>query len=360
MTLLSPPTSSPMRSILIGLAALLTAAGPMAAQHRVIQSPEGRGLTLVETLEGYRIEEPAGPTTAVEVSQGTTLSAFHELPGGWIAAGHRWTDAGYQLVLLRQTGGEVERLEPPAKTMEAFRMAPALLLEKGELTGLAWLEGDGGERNAVMASRWTGVSWEPVETVSPMTGEAQLALSGAVLGDGSHLLVWAAVDAGDDEVFWSRHQNGGWSSPAKLHPENTVPDIMPRVVAVPGGALVAWSQYDGKDYRLHLARFADGSWIDAGIPSEEGAIHPTLFPTARGAGFLYQTATPRSWALIEIDADGRLRRRAAMSRSPGEARPLVLSDEETSVQLRFVTEVPANEVVSDELPWRRIDWIEQP
>ena len=352
-----------MRSILTGFGIVLAVAAPIAAQGTLIQSPEGRGLALVVTNEGVRIEDPAGSAssaTSIEVPQGTLLSDFHELADGWIAAGHRWTDGGSELVLLRQTGQQIERVEPPARAGDAFRIAPVPLIEKGRLSGLAWLEGDSGEKNAVMASRWTGSDWEAIGTVSPMTGEAQLALSGAVLDDGSHLLVWAAVDGGDDEVFWSRLQAGEWSAPARIHPDNDVPDVVPKVVAVAGGALVAWSQYDGKDYRLRVARFAAGSWTDTGILSEEGSLYPTLFPTTRGAGFLYQTASPPSWSLIEVEADGRLRHRTAMSRRGGERKPLVSTNEADSVRLRFVAESTVDKPTPESISWHQLDWIEQP
>lgn len=349
-----------MRFFLISFAALVTASLPIAAQTRVIQSPEGAGSALVETVEGYDIVDLEGARTTVDVPNGASLSAFHELFDGWIAAGTIWTDAGSELVLLRHTDGVTERLEPPRLDAAAFRIAPTPLIERGELWGVAWLEGDGGENNAVMAARWTGSAWEPFRLVSPWIGEAQLSLRGAVLDDGSALLVWAAVEAGDDEILWSHSTGEGWSPPAKLHPDNSVPDITPAVAPVAGGAIAAWSRFDGKSYRLQVARFDNGSWTETGASSEAGAFQPTPFPTAGGAGFLFQTAAPRAWSLVEVDESGRLTRRASTDRLPEQERPQVSSDGTTSLELRFVSEAEAGGAESGPPAWRRTDWIDLP
>jgi len=358
-----------MHSILKGFAMLIACAGPVMAQGKAIQSPTGRGLAWIETLEGAGVQDPSGSFAAVEIPAGTIVSAFQEFEDGWLAAGQRWTESGSDLVLLRHRAGVIELIEPPAKDSDAFRTAPVPLVERdgqlasAELAGLAWLEGDGGENNAVMASRWTGDSFEPARVVSPWAGEAQLALSGTVLEKGLALLVWAAVDAGDDDIYWSQAnltRSDGWSPPAKLHPDNEVPDLTPQLAAVPGGALVAWSHFDGTLYRLRVARFAGGEWSDTGITSEETASRPTPFPTAGGsAGFFYQTAAP-TWVLIEIDASGRLLRRAVEDRVPGETRPLVTSDETGSLGIRFVDRPAPHQEKSGGRAWHRIDWIELP
>ncbi|MDH3746295.1 MAG: hypothetical protein OES47_14445, partial [Acidobacteriota bacterium] len=270
------------------------------AQTHVVRSSVGpRGLALLAARDGYQVETPEGESTPLNPAQGSRLSALSELPTGWIVAGERLIEDGGELILLTQEAGARRAIIEPEGRF-GFRRAPVLFVDQGQLAGLAWLEGDGGEMNAVMSSRRTDDGWEGIQIVSPFSGHAQLAPAGAVLEDGSWLLVWAAVDGEDDEIMWSRFDGSAWSPAARLHPDNSVPDIVPAVTAVSRGALVAWSQDDGKDYRLKIARFEHGTWRDTGFVGEEGSLYPTVFATGNSGGFFYQTVTPREWVLLEV------------------------------------------------------------
>ena len=326
MTLPSSRRFAPMRSVLSGFLACIALAGPLSAQGHAgaIQSSVGAGLAVMEEEAGYRVERPDGSFEPLEVPARTRLSAFVELDDGWLAAGDRWTEDGRELVLLRKSGFETELLESPPSEEPALRHNPVPLVKRGALEGLAWLEGDGGEKNAVMAAGWTAGSWGVVETVSPHTGEAQLGLTGAVLDDGRLLLAWAAVDDEDDEILWSRFDGGQWSPPVRAHADNRVPDITPRLAAVEGGALLAWSQDDGRDYRLKIARLDGDAWADTGFSSEAGGLFPSVFPTSGGVGFLYLAGPPRGWSLLQVEAGGRIAARAAMPEAT-RARPMVTS-----------------------------------
>lgn len=343
--------------LLVGLIAL----GATAAYGRpkVLQSPRGQGLALLTTGEERRVEGPDGLSIQVPVPQGAVLSAFHELSDGWIAVGWEWTEDGSQLVLLRYGGGAVEELPAPGKPEAGFRSDPVPLVERGELWGVAWLEGDGGEKNAVLAARWLGDEWGLVHTVSPHTGEAQLALTGAVLSDGTGLLAWAAVVGSDDEILWSRWSavDRDWRLPQRAHADNDVPDIVPRVTATERGALLAWSRYDGVDYRLRVARFEEQlGWLDTGFVGEAGSLYPSLIPAGEGSAFLYKVTSPEEWAVLEIGADGTVARRASTPRVAGEARPLIWLDRPDP--LRFPG--AGGEAPAAEEPPRALVWSEKP
>ena len=160
------------------------------------------------------------------------FDAAAALESGWLLAGHRPVEdgEGRELVLVRGDDGRTEELPaPPSGT--ATVVSPQPLVEAGELVGLAWLEGSDASALGVRAAGWNGAGFSAAEWVAPPIDGSQLALSGAVLADGSWLLVWSAFDGGDDEILWSRRDGTTWTAPARLHADNRVPDITPVVAA---------------------------------------------------------------------------------------------------------------------------------
>jgi len=201
------------------------------------------------------------------------------------------------------------------------RAFPLPLLRDGELAGMAWLEGEAADRFAVRASAWDGREWTAPVTVAPPGAGSQLALTGAVLADGSWLLAWSAFDGEDDEVMWSvRRQlpsnRGRWSAPAAVAAGNQVPDITPALRTDGDGALLAWSRYDGNDYRLVLARFAGRRWQ----PAEWAAGAGTVQPRWEGETLTFRDAAAGTWVAARVDAADRLRATDTAA-APAEPRP---------------------------------------
>ncbi|HEX5760898.1 MAG TPA: hypothetical protein VF121_17045, partial [Thermoanaerobaculia bacterium] len=134
----------------------------------------------------------------------------------------------------------------------------------GELAGLAWLEGADGRSLAVRFARWDGERWARPRTVAAPGPGSQTALAAARLADASWLLAWSRFDGADDEVVWSRSagpEGESWSAPRRIAQDNAVPDVTPALTAVAGGgAVAAWSRYDGEDYRVVTARFDGRGW----------------------------------------------------------------------------------------------------
>jgi hypothetical protein len=326
------------------------------AMGDAIQSPLGSaGLAIVETGDGYSLVDVAGARHRIAVAEGTRLSAIRQLDDGWIAAGSVSLESVSDLMLIRQVGGSRQAIAAPAGESASLRLDPEPLVESGQLVGLAWLEGEDGEANAVRAASWSGEYWGAVETVAPAVHEAQLALSSTVLDDGSWLLVWAAVHEGDDDIFWSRRHGGEWSEPQKVHPDNDVPDIVPAVVAVPGGALAAWSWFDGNDYRLLLAHFDGEKWRDTGLRGEKGSLFPSFLETSTGADLLYKSVEPRTWTVLELIADGAVVRRAFAERG-GEPRPMVHLLEQDVLTMRWSAGGVEEFGVRRDAIERRIEW----
>lgn len=294
--------------------AALAVAAPAAFGQLANTLDAGGGLYATQIAGRALLREPSGRFGELDMPPGTVLRRLDALDGGWLAAGEISAPGVTDLLLLRAEAAATAPLPAPPNTAdEPLRAGPAPLIEGGRLAGLAWLEGPGVRRTAVWAASWSGHDWSRPELVSPAGPGTQIALAGAVLADGSWLLVWSAYDGEDDEIRWSRRVDGAWSEPALVHPPNGFPDITPALVATGRGALVAWSGYDGATYRVRLAAFESGGWRQIELAGAAGAVRPGLVPGEGGALLLFRTVVPSGWTLVELDERGTALRRATVA-----------------------------------------------
>jgi hypothetical protein len=247
--------------------------------------------------------------------------------GGWLVAGAIFErEDRSELWLARGSAAGWRAVEPPAERTGALRQGPLLLAGRDSVAGLAWLEGDAHDRLAVRWADRRGEGFAPPVTVVPPGPGSQLALAGAVLPDGTRLLVWAGFDGEDDEIWWSRSApRGAWSAPARLAPDDEWPDVTPAVAVAGAGALVAWSGYDGSEYRLELARFESDRFVPLAAPAPPGSLDPSFERAAPGAPLLllHFDARDDAWVASEIDELGRPGRSARIA-GRSQARPLVV------------------------------------
>jgi hypothetical protein len=317
---------------------------------------------LIQAGASARLELPAGKTVSVPLPAGTELRSLAPLAEGWLAAGTTAAAEGSRRLLLLRGDDRSARLIAAPATAGRLSHAPLLLSRDGRLAGLAWLEGEGERRFAVRAARWTGRGWAAAVTVAPPGSGSQLALTGAVLADGSWLLAWSAQDGNDADIWWSRLQAGSWSTPQRVSRDNAVPDITPSLVAAGKGALIAWSRYDGDSYRLHRARFRDDSrdgrqrWQEEAATGSPSTLYPKfLAGSAERPRLLFLNARAGSWELEELDATGRILRKAAApgDRKTAGERPMVL-DESQEVRFRWsLTSPKASPIPEVTSRWER-------
>jgi hypothetical protein len=193
------------------------------------------------------------------------------------------------------------------------------------LVGLAWLEGSDSSNLGVRAAVWNGSGFTASEWVARPIDGSQLALSGAVLADGSWLLVWSAFDGEDDEILWSRRDGSSWSTPARLHPGNEVPDITPVVAATARGAIAAWSRYDGGVYRGRVMRFTTSSgWHDEERVGGAGSVFPFFVAdeAASQPSLVFREGVQGRWDLFEIGGAGEVRSHTRWNGEAG-SRPVI-------------------------------------
>jgi hypothetical protein len=314
-----------VRPLTAALLAAASLAAPAAAASRLFVAGEGEA-TLQLRVDGAGLGVGSGDATQARLAlpPGSDVDAFATTRRGWLAAGSVLVPGGRELALW--VGGDGKSapatMPAPPERAAAVRASPVPLLRDGELVGLAWLEGEAADRFAVRASAWDGREWSSTATVAPPGTGSQLALTGAVLADGSWLLAWSAYDGEDDEVVWSVRRGGRgrarWSAPRPVDAGNQVPDTTPAVRADGDGALLAWSRYDGNDYRLVLARFAGGRWEGGDWAAAAG----TILPRWEGQALTYRDAAREAWVAARLDAADRLHVEADAA-GPAEPRPVV-------------------------------------
>lgn len=340
--------------ILLALLATAATGGPSAAAETAQWS--AGPTTLRGSAKGYFVatagaERPISLPAGVEVEELFALrrSAFLSARAPRPASGEAQRDLF--LGLLDDQGLHV--LPTPASNDAAERVrenAVPLASSAGDLRALAWLEGADRQSYAVRFASWDGLRWSAPETVASTAPGSQLALSGATLADGSHLLVWSRFDGRDDEVVASRFVDGEWSPAQPLAADNGVPDVTPTVVAVAGGALAAWSRYDGHDYRVVISRFNGREWSAPSWAGPAGSTYPALQRAERpdrsaagavtrdsgaAAWLTYASAADRGWTIVELDAEGRSLRRGKAADAPG-ARPALAMQPAGVLRLRWV------------------------
>lgn len=296
----------------------------------------GRGAVLYATADGARVElTPDGtqsdlPRPRDAAAGSVDYSSLALVDVGWAAAGGYQADDGHtRLVVQRGGAAAVRSLPEPPGQHGRLRVGPVLLVDGGRLAGLAWLEGDDYRSLAVLAAPWDGAGWGAVERVAPPGPGSQVALTGAVLADGSWMLAWSAYDGGDDEIVWARRVAGSWLPSARLSPDNGVPDVTPALVATRDGALIAWSRYDGDQYRLRLARFDGEAWRDDRWVGPTASLFPSFSGDPGQPRLLYRDARAGVWSLLELDPRGEERARRSTAPEASRLRPVVAGEGES-------------------------------
>lgn len=303
----------------------------------VLQSAAQAGrLWVMRDGAEIRFGKVGGGEIQVELPPGASIRDVEPTAHGWLAAGRLPTANGTDLLLVE--GGETgaDLLPVPKRGPGRYRGQPVLLLEDRQLVGLAWAAGNGPRELEIWAAVWQEGQWGLPELVSPRGPGSQLAPAGAVLGDGTWLLVWAAFDGLDDEIVWSRRSGGTWTPPESLHVANDVPDLTPDLVAIDGGALAVWSWFDGNDYRLKTARWLRDRWHESEAFGGQGSGVPRLMLTDDGILLLFQAVEPASWTVLEMDRAGTDRRIAIVPEETNERPMLVVREDEATV-LRWPT-----------------------
>lgn len=326
-----------MRQLSSGLCAasllLLLAAGadvsPAQALKRgevAVQPTKSRSDLVLHASSGAARVESRGRSTSIALEPEEELTAIVETASGWVAAGVRRELESDALFLVAQGTSGVERMSAPRRR-QPLQLRPVLLVRGGELVGAAWLEGPDHRSLAVRFAEWTGLDWGATETVARPGPGSQTGLTGVALASGEILLAWSRFDGRDDEIFWSRRENRGWSRAARLGSNNATPDVTPALAASGRGAILVWSRLEDSEYRLLTSRFLSGDWTPERPIGGPGSLFPSWIEREGRLYALYRSARPRGWSVTEFDEKAPAARQAFIE-APSAARPILTPTEQ--------------------------------
>ncbi|HUP21767.1 MAG TPA: hypothetical protein VNB06_02355 [Thermoanaerobaculia bacterium] len=333
--------------------ALLGLPGPAAGADPLQHGFGAEAVVVVTGGETTRVMLGSGRAEVVETDASFVAHDLAVSGGAWMVAGsRRGLDRRERLALLAGDAERQRELPTPPGQTGALRTMPVVfggdrLLAGQPGGGVAWLEGNSPRVFAVWAAEWTGDGFEQPVVVSPPGAGTQTGLSGAELADGSWLLVWTAFDGSDDEVMWSVHTSEGWSEPLGVAGDSQGPDITPSVAATHDGAILAWSRFDGVQYRLTLAAYRDGAWSGPFLADTPSGLYP---------GFVRGVATPilsylevsetaaRRWVVSEIDVAGRRVVASAGVPSRQVERPVIVAVGADGVRFGWQSQAPGRAV----------------
>ncbi len=307
-----------------------------------------RGDLLVSNTEGMSFVQRAdGQRVALPLPKGSRVSDLRTAATDWYAAAVSHDSGRPQIRLFKSLDSDLITLPAPAVAPVKEINQPIFVADKTGIRGLVWLAGDAHHQHAVQAARWINGSWGQTETISPPGKGTQIALSTAVLGDDSWLVVWAAFDGQDDEILWSRTTAEGWSKPQSIAVDNSVPDITPSLYPTADGALVAWSRYDGHAYRVNVARFDGTTWSQPRLAGPSGST-AAVFSDANEPYLIYRRPAEGAWAVMALDPTGSVHHEASIA-VPDTRRPVLANVTREAVTLEWPS--IEKQGVSAPLPW---------
>lgn len=155
------------------------------------------------------------------------------------------------------------------------------------------------------AASWDGRRWSDPERLPPAPGEP---MAPAIALDrlGRPVVVWAAGDGNDAEVWMSRRLAAArWSKPIALS-DNDVPDIQPSIArTATGRLLVAWSTYTPVGYEIRASGERGGTFAAPRKLAPAPATSPKVVGGGLGEVFWARPEPDGRSQLQSITFDGR-------------------------------------------------------
>jgi len=159
--------------------------------------------------------------------------------------------------------------EPTQITDDYYdNMYPVVDRDQSGSPWVFWTAYSGGSMELRYAIAENG-AWQDSETLA---SELKTNVAPSVIIDDEDVVwvVWSANNGGLDDIYFASSKNDTWTEPARVHPENTVADMLPEIGKDGTGSLaVSWQRLQDGEPVMLMSTFNDGEWSDAAVPEVE-------------------------------------------------------------------------------------------
>ncbi|MCJ7668547.1 MAG: GDSL-type esterase/lipase family protein [Anaerolineae bacterium] len=160
-------------------------------------------------------------------------------------------------------------------TISIRNHSPALAAGEDGTLWPVWVGFDGNDEE-IFFSRWVGDSWEPERRLNGDDQDSELydlSPSIAFDGQGNPWVVWVGYEGWlDEEIFFARWGEDGWSQEGRVSSDDATPDLMPTLAVDKNGLpWVAWAGKYRGEYEILYSHWDGHGW------SEEELVETTSF-----------------------------------------------------------------------------------
>ncbi len=140
---------------------------------------------------------------------------------------------------------------------EGFNHSPDLAFDLHDQPWAVWIHYSAGRHYLLVRNAATSQSW------IVNRGHTRGSYSPRILVDGRNRVwvFWVGGDNASDKLMFSCLQDGRWTPPEDLDPEDPAPHLYPNAVLDREGTpWITWCAYDGYDYEIAAACWTESGW----------------------------------------------------------------------------------------------------
>ncbi|MDP3981350.1 MAG: SGNH/GDSL hydrolase family protein [Chlamydiota bacterium] len=151
---------------------------------------------------------------------------------------------------------------------------------------------------SLYVSRWNGKNFEPAQKI---IGSSDMMFRSPCISLDQDGLAWIAAigyEGTMDNIYLFRESKSGTWEKTQISISDAYPDIDPAIIWTQEHALVVWSAYDGKNYRLFSRYWNGKTWSDESVLAATSGNGADEFPSL----FLQQGKISAAWKKAQKNA----------------------------------------------------------